>query len=291
MLSRATHFIRPFASMAATGAGAGARGVDVWPVSKVRQQFVDYFIAKEHTHVKSSPVVPHNDPTLLFANAGMNQFKPIFTGQVDPASPMAEWKRAANSQKCIRAGGKHNDLEDVGKDTYHHTFFEMLGTWSFGDYFKAEAIAWAWDLLTNVYGLEAVSNSAPPSLPSVLHCPRRPAQDRLYATYFEGDDQVPADTEARDMWLKFLPEERVIACSKAVSAAVLVLRFGGGGWPARHASVRPRGGLHTAVPRMHNCVLLAPHRTTSGRWAQAAPADRAANCTTTALAEAACPSW
>mmetsp|Transcript_16604 Transcript_16604/g.35873 ORF Transcript_16604/g.35873 Transcript_16604/m.35873 type:complete len:450 (-) Transcript_16604:1840-3189(-) len=166
-----------------------------WPTTKIRQTFIDYFQSQHsHEYIPSSPSAPLNDPTLLFANAGMNQFKPIFLGQAEPGTRYDGLKRATNSQKCIRAGGKHNDLEDVGRDTYHHTFFEMLGSWSFGDYFKKEAIGYAWELLTEVYGID---------------------EDRLYATYFEGDEGLglEEDTEAKEFWLQYLPEERVIGCN------------------------------------------------------------------------------
>jgi alanyl-tRNA synthetase len=133
---------------------------------EIRQGFLDYFARHGHRIVQSSPVVPHADPTLLFTNAGMNQFKDVFLG-----SGSREYSRAADTQKCIRVSGKHNDLEEVGRDTYHHTFFEMLGNWSFGDYYKAEAIGWAWELLTGVWGLD---------------------KKRLYATVFETDDEAAA---------------------------------------------------------------------------------------------------
>ncbi|KAG5505027.1 hypothetical protein JKF63_04474 [Porcisia hertigi] len=162
-----------------------------WPVSRVRQEFVDYFKKQEHTFVPGNHVCPHNDPTLLFINAGMNQFKALFLGTADPNTEFGRMRRAVNSQMCIRAGGKHNDLEDVGRDTYHHTFFEMLGSWSFGDYFKKEAIQWAWDLLTEVYKLP---------------------KDQLYVTYFEGSEQngLAPDLEAKELWGQFLPESQII---------------------------------------------------------------------------------
>lgn len=150
--------------------------------AQIRQEFLDFFKEKDHIVVSSAPVVPQNDPTLLFTNAGMNQFKSIFLGEQDGYEKEGKtWKRVVNSQRCIRVSGKHNDLEEVGHDTYHHTLFEMLGNWSFGDYFKREAIRWAWELLVEKWGLEP---------------------DRLYATVFEGDDEdaLPMDKDSMELW-------------------------------------------------------------------------------------------
>ncbi|NXD72168.1 SYAC protein, partial [Eolophus roseicapillus] len=160
--------------------------------SQIRQQFIDFFKENKHTYVHSSSTIPLDDPTLLFANAGMNQFKPIFLNTIDPSHPLAKLNRATNTQKCIRAGGKHNDLDDVGKDVYHHTFFEMLGSWSFGDYFKELACKLALDLLTKVFGIPV---------------------ERLYVTYFGGNEAagLQPDLECKHIWLDLgLAEGRIL---------------------------------------------------------------------------------
>ena len=157
---------------------------------EIRQKFLDFFESKGHTVVPSAPMVVKNDPTLMFTNAGMNQFKDIFLGNTTPKS-----KRATDSQKCLRVSGKHNDLEAVGHDGRHHTMFEMLGNWSFGDYFKEEAISWAWELLTEVYKID---------------------KTKLYATVFEGsaEDGTQMDSEALEAWKKHLPEDHIIMGNK-----------------------------------------------------------------------------
>ncbi|AWP08892.1 putative alanine--tRNA ligase cytoplasmic [Scophthalmus maximus] len=160
--------------------------------AQIREKFIDFFRRYEHQYVHSSAVVPLDDPTLLFANAGMNQFKPIFLNTIDPSHPMARLHRAANTQKCIRAGGKHNDLDDVGKDVYHHTFFEMLGSWSFGDYFKQLACKMALELLTQEFGISI---------------------DRLYVTYFGGSDEagLEPDLECKQIWIDLgMDEARIL---------------------------------------------------------------------------------
>jgi alanyl-tRNA synthetase len=158
--------------------------------SDIRQQFLDFFKSKGHIIVPSAPIVVKNDPTLLFTNAGMNQFKDYFLGNRQPENP-----RIADTQKCLRVSGKHNDLEEVGVDTYHHTMFEMLGNWSFGDYFKKEAIEWSWELLTEVYKIP---------------------KENLYVTIFEGDEKegLPKDEEAFNEWKKYVPESHILLGNK-----------------------------------------------------------------------------
>ncbi len=158
--------------------------------NQIRQKFFDFFESKQHKIVPSAPLVVKDDPTLMFNNAGMNQFKDFFLGNETP-----DIRRMADTQKCLRVSGKHNDLEEVGKDSYHHTMFEMLGNWSFGDYFKKEAIAWAWELLIKEYGLDP---------------------DRMYATVFGGDEKerLGRDEEAAELWKNYLPKEHILFCDK-----------------------------------------------------------------------------
>ena len=157
---------------------------------EIRKQFLNFFASKKHEIVQSAPLVNKNDPSLMFVNAGMNPFKEYFLGQKEPLQP-----RVTDTQKCLRVSGKHNDLEEVGMDTYHHTMFEMLGNWSFGDYFKKEAIAWAWELLTEVYKID---------------------KDSIYITVFEGDkdDHLEFDKEAYDYWLEHISEDRILKGNK-----------------------------------------------------------------------------
>src|SRR5215203_1003584 len=158
--------------------------------SDIRNKFLEFFKSKQHHIVPSAPIVVKNDPTLMFTNAGMNQFKDYFLG-----NQQAPYTRIADTQKCLRVSGKHNDLEEVGVDTYHHTMFEMLGNWSFGDYFKKEAIEWSWEFLT-----------------SVLNIPK----DRLYITVFEGDKKegLPKDEEAATEWVKWIDADRILMGNK-----------------------------------------------------------------------------
>lgn len=157
---------------------------------EIRNAYLKFFESKQHHIVPSAPIVVKNDPTLMFTNAGMNQFKDLFLGEAP-----VKYKRVADTQRCLRVSGKHNDLEEVGIDTYHHTMFEMLGNWSFGDYFKKEAIAWSWELLTEVYKIP---------------------KDKLYVSIFEGDEKegLPRDTEAFEIWKQFVPEDRIILGNK-----------------------------------------------------------------------------
>lgn len=157
----------------------------------IRSKFLDFFKSKKHDIVPSAPMVVMDDPTLMFVNSGMAPFKEYFLGNARP-----KHNRIADTQKCLRVSGKHNDLDEVGYDTYHHTLFEMLGNWSFGDYFKKEAIAWAWELLTKVYGIN---------------------KDMLYVSVFEGDkeDDLSMDKEAFDFWKEIIPEERIIMGDKS----------------------------------------------------------------------------
>ena len=157
---------------------------------EIRSKYLDFFKSKSHSIVDSAPMILKNDPTLMFVNAGMVPFKEYFLGQKKITS-----KRVADSQKCLRVSGKHNDLEEVGKDTYHHTMFEMLGNWSFGDYFKKEAITWAWEFLTEVLKID---------------------KNSLYVSVFEGakEDNLTFDQEAYDIWREIIDENRIINGNK-----------------------------------------------------------------------------
>src|SRR6478735_2068817 len=153
---------------------------------EIRSAYLQFFASKQHHIVPSAPIVVKNDPTLMFTNAGMNQFKDLFLGDAP-----VKYKRVADTQRCLRVSGKHNDLEEVGIDTYHHTMFEMLGNWSFGDYFKKEAIAWSWELLTDVYKIP---------------------KDKLYVSVFEGDERekLSFDNDSYNYWKAWIAEDRIL---------------------------------------------------------------------------------
>ena len=218
----------------------------------IRQKFLEYFKEKGHKIVPSAPLVVKDDPTLMFTNAGMNQFKDFFLG-----TKITSEKRVADTQKCLRVSGKHNDLEEVGIDTYHHTMFEMLGNWSFGNYFKHEAIDWAWELLTEVYGLPA---------------------DRLYATVFGGDktDGLEVDNEARNYWAAYLPADRILDGSKEDNFWEMGESGPCGPCSEIHIDLRPQSEMdkvsgvdlvnndHPQVVEIWNLVFIEFNRLSSG---------------------------
>lgn len=221
--------------------------------SSVRQRFIDFFKQRGHQHVVASPIVNKGDPSLLFTNAGMNQFKDIFLGQQKPTYP-----RVVNSQPCLRVSGKHNDLEEVGVDTYHHTMFEMLGNWSFGDYFKEEAIQWAWELLTTVYNLP---------------------KDRLYVTVFGGDegDKLGADQESFAIWEKYISQDRILYGNKKDNFWEMGDIGPCGPCTEIHVDIRPEEEVakqtgkelvntgHPQVVEIWNLVFIQYERTTGGK--------------------------
>ncbi len=217
----------------------------------IRKTFLDFFKEKSHKIVPSAPIVVQNDPTLMFTNAGMNQFKDYFLG-----NKIADEKRVSDTQKCLRVSGKHNDLEEVGIDTYHHTMFEMLGNWSFGDYFKTEAIDWAWELLTERFKLP---------------------KDRLYATIFEGDssENLDRDQEAADRWKKYLTEDRILNGSKKDNFWEMGETGPCGPCSELHIDLRPQAEIdklpgkelvnkdHPQVVEIWNLVFIQYNRTAS----------------------------
>ena len=219
---------------------------------EIRSRYLDFFKSKSHAIVSSAPMVIKDDPTLMFTNAGMNQFKEYFLGH-----KAIQHKRVADTQKCLRVSGKHNDLEEVGMDTYHHTMFEMLGNWSFGDYFKKEAIEWAWEFLTKEMKID---------------------KDSLYVTIFEGDESegLDRDTEAYDLWKNLLPEERIINGNKKDNFWEMGTQGPCGPCSEIHVDIRPKAdrekvsGLdlvnkdHPQVVELWNLVFMQFNRKANG---------------------------